>query len=264
MKRFLSIFLIILISQLSQGQRISDSLNYEAMFDHFSEKANSIQYYDVGLKAWIIYETKEGSGPFSEEVISRSKPQKNGDYLEYDDKQRLRIYGSYVKGKEEGLFLYFDTLGNLRRSTHYLKGLMEGEAKNYYYNGNLRLSQDYKKNLKDGEIFGYYISGARLYTGKYKKGKMLGQRWYYNEKGEPLDGYNEWFHENGVLKLKGTCINGLPEGRFTHFNDKGELELYVDYKKGLPHGAYIKFTNGKVEYKDCYNMGKYNRGANCK
>ena len=132
-------------------------------------------------------------------------------------------------------------------------------TKHYYSNGQLRLSTDYKKGLKHGEILGFYIDGTRLFTGKYKKDKMIGIRMYYNVDGKPANGEMIWRHENGVVKLTGKCVEGKPNGRFTHYDESGELSLQVDYLNGLPDGAYIKYENGEVIFKDCYKLGKLTR-----
>lgn len=203
-----------------------------------------------------MFESEESIVP---DQICDKVSKKTGDYFEYDLNKKLIVYGSFSKDKAHGLFLYFGGNQRVERSTHFRKGEMNGPAKSYYSNGQLRLSTDYKRGLKDGEIFGFYIDGGRLFTGKYKKDKMIGQRMYFDVKGKPANGDMSWRHENGVIKLNGKCINGLPEGVFDHFNEDGELILRVSYEKGLPHGAYIVYEKNKELRRDCYEFGRFVR-----
>ena len=239
----------------AKTQRIADSLSYDNIKSYYQENADFFIEYNEADSIWHMFETKKGSGPFTEAL--KKEIIKEGNYFEYDMDKRIVIYGSYVNNKEDAIFIYFDSFGKVKRTTHFIKGKLNGQAKNYYSNGQLRLSQDYKKGLKHGEILGFYIDGTRLFTGKYKKDKMIGQRMYFDVKGNPANGEMTWRHENGSTKLTGKCVNGMPEGRFTHYDEKGVVTLQVDYTRGLPNGAYIKYKNGVVEYKECYILGKH-------
>lgn len=254
MNRIISIFLFLIFQHVS-AQRISDSLSFETISLNNKDNPDFYTYHSIADTVWYLYETKKGSGPFSDEV--KHNPIKNGNYFEYNEDRKIIIYGSYESNKEEAIFIYFDPEGQVKRTTHFKKGKLNGQSKNYYSNGQLRLSQDYKNGLKHGEILGFYLDGTRLFTGSYKKGKMIGQRMYFDVKGKPASGEMIWRHENGTTKLTGKCINGLPDGRFTHYDENGIITLQVDYRKGLPDGAYIKYKNGEVEYKECYVLGKH-------
>ena len=241
------------VGQLS-AQGISDSLRFDNIENILQSPWTKI--YSEKDTTWYVFESKEnaiepdGNNP-------HTWPEKHGDYFEYDDQKRLIIYGNYEKNKEEGLFLFFSDDGRVVRSTHFRKGKLDGQAKHYYSNGQLRLSTDYKNAQKHGEILGFYIDGTRLFTGKYKKDKMIGLRMYYGVDGQPANGEMVWRHENGSVKLTGKCVDGRPQGRFTHYDEKGEMTLQVDYLNGLPDGAYLKYENGQVVQKDCYKLGKY-------
>jgi len=254
MRLIISIFLIFIFHKVS-AQRIADSLSFENMNSYFKNQNNFFVYHSIEDSLWYLYETKNGSGPFADDLIK--KPIKNGDYFEFSENKNIVIYGNYDNDKEEALFIYFDASGGIKRTTHFKNGKLNGQSKNYYLNGQLRLSQDYKNGMKHGEILGFYMDGTRLFTGKYKKNKMIGQRMYFDVKGRPANGEMTWRHENGAIKLTGKCVNGMPDGRFTHYDENGIVMLQVDYTRGLPDGAFIKYKNGEVEYKDCYVLGKY-------
>ncbi len=254
--RFFTFLLLAAVSFTSVGQKISDSLSFDKIENLLQSPWHKV--YVIEDKTWYVFETDvDEFTPLGND--QSTWPEKNGDYFEYDDEKRLVIYGNYEKNKEEGLFLFFGEDGRVIRSTHFSKGKLDGQAKHYYSNGQLRLSTDYKNGQKHGEILGFYIDGTRLFTGKYKKDKMIGVRMYYGVDGKPANGEMTWRHENGVTKLTGKCVQGKPDGRFTHYDEAGEMSLQVDYLNGLPNGAYIKYENGEVLQKDCYKLGKFTR-----
>ena len=254
--RLLFSFIFCLIGLVSYSQRISDSLSFENVTEKYFKKGKIHQVFIEEDSTWYIYETDNLTPKKPLHEGSIFWPEKEGDYFEYDENKELIIYGSYEKNLENGLFLFFGETGKVVRSTHFEKGKLNGQAKHYYSNGQLRLSTDYKKGLKHGEILGFYIDGTRLFTGQYKKDKMIGQRNYFDVDGRPANGEMIWRHENGAIKLTGKCINGMPNGRFSHYDEKGELTLQVDYLHGIPDGAYIQYEYGIVVRKDCYKLGK--------
>jgi antitoxin component YwqK of YwqJK toxin-antitoxin module len=226
------------------AQKLADSLAYSKIYQLVeNENVEALNYEYL-----TIYETDGKS----------TKP--NGWYVHYNIDSSLNFLGHYKNGKREGLFIHFDENRLVERSEHFKKDKLEGPAKEYYSNSQVRTSTDYKKGKKHGDLFGYYMDGTKLYHGKYKKDRMIGQRMYWDHKGNPAEGDMKWYHENGVLKLTGKCVKGLPDGRFTHFDENGEMILTVDYKNGIPHGAYKVYDGeGNMIRKDCYYLGKYNQ-----
>ena len=41
--------------------------------------------------------------------------------------------------------------------------------------------------------------------------------------GKPINGHYEYYYDNGVLRTKGTWINGMKEGAWQHFNKNGTI-----------------------------------------
>ena len=41
--------------------------------------------------------------------------------------------------------------------------------------------------------------------------------------GKPINGHYEYYYGNGVLRTKGTWINGMKEGAWQHFNKNGTI-----------------------------------------
>lgn len=253
MRTFVFILILLKFNPIA-AQLISDSLSYENIKAKFLTDLNFYTSTDSANDRIYMYES-EGLSEISD--IKNALPKRSGDYFEYDLNKKLIVYGNFSKDEAHGLFLYFGGNQKVERSTHFKKGKMSGPAKSYYSNGQLRLSTDYKGGLKDGEILGFYIDGNRLFTGKYKKDRMIGQRMYYDVKGRPANGEMSWRHENGVIKLKGKCKNGLPDGVFEHFNEEGDLILRVSYVKGLPHGAYIVYESNKEVKREYYEYGRF-------
>lgn len=60
----------------------------------------------------------------------------------------------------------------------------------------------------------------------------------------------EDYYMNGVIKMKGNFISIYPEyreGKFSWYNDKGELTDECSYEMGYQEGEYKKYENNKLE-----------------
>ena len=49
------------------------------------------------------------------------------------------------------------------------------------------------------------------------------ERAHCKKDGKPLNGHYEYFYDNGVLRTKGTWINGMKEGAWSHFHENGKI-----------------------------------------
>jgi len=81
------------------------------------------------------------------------------------------------------------------------------------------------------------------------------------EEGTLLNGkkYGTWiiyYPEKQVPKTISNFVNGLFNGAYMEFNNRGQIEMLASYKNNALDGQYIKFKNGKPREKAGYKNGK--------
>lgn len=88
----------------------------------------------------------------------------------------------------------------------------------------------------------------------YPNGKLLA-RAYFNKKGE-INGIEERFYENGVIKAKIEWRNGKIEGICENYYDNGRLESRIPIRNDVIWGTVENYyRNGKLKSKIYYRCG---------
>ncbi|MEJ6471314.1 toxin-antitoxin system YwqK family antitoxin [Fusobacterium nucleatum] len=88
----------------------------------------------------------------------------------------------------------------------------------------------------------------------YPNGKLLA-RAYFNKKGE-INGIEERFYENGVIKAKIEWKNGKIEGICENYYDNGRLESRIPIRNDVIWGTVENYyRNGKLKSKIYYRCG---------
>lgn len=77
---------------------------------------HGIVYYRSKVLGKIIYEVN--SNKFFERH-NGNYFEKNGRYIEYDNKGRVKTFGHYINDSRKGSFLYFDSIGNINKTEKY-------------------------------------------------------------------------------------------------------------------------------------------------
>jgi len=197
----------------------------------------------------------------------------------------LATSGSYFNGQKSGYWKYYSQTNVLRKEGRYSDDEKTGELK-YYYDNMLKAdktdeNEPYSKqlylveNYENGKLNGKSVQTSSLETikilcdtSKYKNKSPLDtcqtlkyEKFYqvaYYKNGE-LHGPLEYKDSAGVIRYKGTFINGLKDGLWVegHTSNTTEGEQYYIYDRG-------NYSNGKKtgvwdEYvKDDFVFTKYN------
>ena len=77
---------------------------------------------------------------------------------------------------------------------------------------------------------------------------------HYNQNKE-REGEYVSYYDNGNIREKSHYINGELDGIQLLFNENGELEETISYKKGLKHGDHFIYKNTKIITKNRYDNG---------
>lgn len=236
---------------------------------------------------------------------------------------QLQGKGKYLNQKKDSIWSFFDEKHHLISEEMFVNDLREGKTRIYYTDGKLMHDGEYKADqmhgsfveyfpdhkkraegtcldgLYEGKVTQYLSNGLKLSEGKYIKGIKEGEWLFYLENGKlelqalyrggtktkevRHNGDFLDYYPSGIPKLDITYKNGLAEGPFKEFYDKGEfmkeqkpaegpestmewveklggtqIMREGEYKGGELSGDVVYYTiDGIIEKKETYENGVF-------
>lgn len=201
----------------------------EGRFQHRKKEGN--------WKLWDINGTLLSDEMYKDSLL-------NGNCKYYSPNSNLLRDENYVKGIKEGAFTeYFDN-GKMMKQGTYLKGKMNGDYKSWFASGAVDCTGKYSNGIPDGDWYCNDFDGSPKVAIRYNKGKEV-KRKYQN-------GTFKEYHENGQIpKSEYTYDNGMKNGPFTEWYDKGRYEQVPasaeDKKIGILYREKLVDTQIKVK-----------------
>lgn len=167
------------------------------------ESIKSEGYYKNGLRdsTWIYYyrngqirqkgsyltNAKEGGWNYyltdgtNVMNIDYEKGKRSGDFVQYGERQRPVVQGTYIGGDKDNRWFY--KLNDVRMIEFYAKGLPNGTFTTYG-DRNVKLFEgDYSQGLATGRHSYYNASGGLHKTQEYRAGKREGKETFYDANG---------------------------------------------------------------------------------
>jgi uncharacterized protein len=223
--------------------------------------------------------------------------------------------------EKEGLWKFWDASGVLRAEEYYKDSLLNGACKYFFSNGNILKIENYKMGVRNGAFTEYFESGKKRAEGnyladefdgpykswfesgvvekegKYVKGVCEGAWYFSNKDGLPEmsilynkgkevkrkyeNGTFKDYYEDNIPKSEYTYENGLLNGPFTQWYDKGQyvvvqlseqdkqsmivekqqlqgtqVMVQGDYLEGKMEGEVIYYKeNGLIEKVEIWSAG---------
>lgn len=176
--------------------------------EYFSNKAIEEKcYYKLdkldGLYEKYRYDSDSNSS-WLEEKINYKMGDKDGPFMEYHSRGKIKERGAYKMNRKEGLYERFFETGEL-------------ELKEYYKNGRNWGAYEWYEKGDDGKVIlieKYFVgdNGREGLYEKYHSNGKLKIKCYF--KGDEEDGPYEEYSEDGKIVVKGKYVNGklIPEG----------------------------------------------------
>ncbi len=177
-------------------------------------------FYQNGNVRWI--------GDFTDQ-------KSNGSFKKFFYNGGLEADLAYQDGKIEGNYKVYFENGQLRWGGFYKEDKLEGETNEYYESGRLKRVAHYKNDEPDGSLKAYYESGVLMEDVLYREGKRL------KADGQPFDGVDKTYFENGQTWEEWNTQNGLLQGISREYFPNGQINWETMYRNNKPHGVSKKY-----------------------
>lgn len=206
--------------------------------------------------------------------------------------------GQYIRQKKHGVWKFWDEQGNLRSTQAFSNDLEHGESITYYPSGRVFKKESFEEGQQTGEWTEFYERGQKRGNGTFLNGKPHGTFELFYEsgasevRGEYQNGLKEgmWIsflstgevevttffkggtktsekpqngsflshYENGIPKDSLTYENGVLNGPFVEWYDKGEWTRVQEpgEKPGMPLQWREKLVGRQVMREGDYLDGK--------
>ncbi|UGS22874.1 toxin-antitoxin system YwqK family antitoxin [Flavobacterium channae] len=189
----------------------------------------------------------------------------NGDYngkFNSKDKfgNKIAEY-QYVNGRLNKNYKYHSPLGTLMFERTYYCGLINGTDTQYDMAGNLRITSEYQFGVENGKTIRYYHNKAKMFEYTEMDGLTEGEYIYFNQKGEPILKVD--FEGNELISYATLNKTGGFSEKVKAVNESADItSTYPNGKVAMK----VKFVKGNLEGKMVINNaeGKVEYEANYK
>ena len=203
-------------------------ISEEGMFLENVEDGQWIKYHENGqIRELVNY--KEGKLHGLRVVINKrgklyeqeffNNGQYHGKQIYFHDTGKISSKQNYTNGKKNGLFINYYRNGKLQEKVSFLNDKKHGLSSWYFDNEQLSVQYNYDHGVIVDTAFTYYKEGNLKSISIYSSNELNGEKLT--------------FYPSGILKEKGTMLNGYKHGRWCIYDSLGvELDC-VKYKKGI-------------------------------
>ena len=154
----------------------------------------STESYDNNGKKEFELDYKNKSGKVNLSLNNGATTQEfemiNGNYNgKFTSKDKLDTKISeynYINGKLHNNYKYYGPYGTLMFERNYYCGLINGTDVQYDLVGNLRITSEYTFGNDNGKTIRYYHNKSKMFEYNELDGLTDGEYIYYNQKGEPI------------------------------------------------------------------------------
>lgn len=148
----------------------------------------------------------------------------------------------YANGKREGIEKTWYPSGQLMVETPWVNGVMEGSATFYYENGSIQATVPYYNNKIEGVQKSWHENGAPQGEETYSDNLLNGRSVFrepdgavsmeFNYRNGTLDGVQVWNHPDGTKAREITMLQGMPNGLWREWDERGNLIRDERYEMG--------------------------------
>jgi antitoxin component YwqK of YwqJK toxin-antitoxin module len=195
---------------------------------------------DVKDGSWTTYTSK---GIVSK-VETYKLGKKEGITINIDDNGYFKGESYYMNDQLNGISRTYSVGARILTETNYKNGVINGTKKTFYESGKTQEDSYYRYGVHDSTTKWYNSKGILLAEYNYKNGVFNGVNKTYSDSGNVIKeetytlnvlngAYKEYFDVAGSkVKISGTYKNGLKDGDWIEFDEKGTVLQTHSWKKG--------------------------------
>jgi antitoxin component YwqK of YwqJK toxin-antitoxin module/Tfp pilus assembly protein PilF len=220
--------------------------------------------YDVNGKKEFEFDYKNKSGKINISLNSGASTQEfemvNGNYNgKFTSKDKLGNKISdfqYVNGKMNNNYKYYSPNGTLMFERNYYCGLINGTDAQYDLAGNLRITSEYSFGDDNGKTIRYYHNKSKMFEYNEFDGLTEGDYIYYNQKGEPI--LKLEYDGNALVSYSTLSKTGGFNEKVATPNESAEITSYYPNGKVAMKVNFTKGSiNGKLEINNAEGKPEY-------
>lgn len=181
----------------------------------------------------------------------------------FADGKTMMSEGRYIKKRREGVWKTYNESAVLIAEENYKDSLLDGGCKYFYPTGKPLKIEQYAKGEKNGDYVEFYEDGKKRAEGKYLRDELDGPYKAWFENGVPdcegkylkglQDGNWRYFHKTGKIKVNVLFSMGkeikrkYENGTFKEYYDSTIPKSEYSYENGLKEGPFTEWYD-KGEY----------------
>lgn len=250
-------------------------MNPDTTFPDFDIRNLPERIYRIGQDCESLYETDNKTGKwkyFYDGTVSVSSEgeyingKKEGTWNYYHFNGVTEYSGVYHHGKKEGEWKEYYDNGKIKCIERYVNGLLNGECSFFTNDGILRMTGRFNDGYRSGVWKSYSKDSVVIQQGcydglqdnprperppqgnrcgleesKYEIEVILNSDSYYLPESNRQGAWEENYAK-GVLRQKGSYINGKKSGPWENYTPDGCLMSVFNYKDGLEDGEFVEFN----------------------
>jgi antitoxin component YwqK of YwqJK toxin-antitoxin module len=140
-------------------------------------------------------------------------------------------------GKTHGWYKSFHNNGQPKVLEHYEFGRRDGSSQRWYESGQLQYQMTYEQGHLKDTVWGWHENGQLKKMSieqPFKKYTVESNLWYENGQLQyrATENFQESYHENGKLRVKGTLVKHKCHGKFKYFDENGKVEKIIHWQHG--------------------------------
>jgi len=177
----------------------------------------------------------------------------NGTQQEWYKNGNLKSEENYLNGVPDSYHTYYNSNNNKQKEVLYNNGEII-KTTDWNNNGTIKSSFEYiNGKIKDGEYIFTDDNGKKINKQTYLNGNKIEE---FIFRGEEKNGKLIKWHNNNILKFECEYTNGMINGEFKLYDEKGQLISNGNYSNGLKEGKFSFYNDGNLISDEYYKNDK--------
>jgi len=244
------------------------TIYYNSNWTEISDKNQATYYRKAFLDSSKVWTAHDYYMSNNMQMIGAFKSKKfntkQGHFIYFYENGKKASEGECVNDKNEGFWTYWYENGQKKSAGKFKNNLRQDKWTFWHENGRIESEGLYIDDNNENKWKFWYDSGEKLSEGMFLHGDKDGDWEYFYKTGKlvTVEKYKEsqldfitGYFENGNIKYKGNCDNGLINGEYSYWNVDGRLVLKGNFLNNFKVGEWTRFFPDGKNMKIYYEKG---------